>query len=59
MVDAGFRVVTFNGDEILADPEGSVDRLVDVVADMADDVLIDAGHAQPTKRKLERRAAEG
>ena len=53
LLDDGFRVMTFSGDEILADAEGCVDRITSVISDLIDEVLIAAGKIQPRKKVAE------
>ncbi|MDQ1153046.1 DNA-binding transcriptional regulator [Brevundimonas sp. SORGH_AS_0993] len=51
LVDQGFRVMTFSGEEILADPEGCIDRITGVLMDLVDENLVAAGIIGPPKRK--------
>lgn len=47
LVDANFRVMTFSGDEVLADAEGCADRISFILSDLIDETLIAAGKIQP------------
>ncbi|MFN3668118.1 MAG: helix-turn-helix domain-containing protein [Brevundimonas sp.] len=51
LVDQNFRVMTFNGEEFLADPEGCADRISDILSDMVEECLVAAGRIPSPPRR--------
>lgn len=51
LLDQNFRVMTFNGEEFLADPEGCADRISDVLSDMVEECLVAAERIPPPRRR--------
>lgn len=51
LVDQNFRVMTFNGEEFLADPEGCADCVSGVLSDLVEECLVAAGRIPPPPRR--------